>query len=265
LAVEHIRPMKGGAQAHLLRAADGFFYVVKFVNNPQDRRVLANELLAARLAEKLELPVPPVAIVDVPARLIDASPGLVMRLAGQVLRCAPGLQFGSRLPARPDMPMFDYLPEPVLDEVANLSDFWGMLVFDKWTCNCNGRQVVFCRAGTQRALRAFMIDQGFCFNAGEWSFPDSPLRGIYSRTAVYRGVTGWEAFAPWMSKVEAYEPEAIQAAAEEIPPVWYEGDIEALERLLGQLIARRTRMRELLMAVKNSPRVPFENWKGSDK
>ena len=49
--------MRGGAQAHLMRAADGFFYVVKFRNNPQHLRVLANELLAARLAEAVGLPV----------------------------------------------------------------------------------------------------------------------------------------------------------------------------------------------------------------
>jgi len=27
--------------------------------------------------------------------------------------------------------------------VDNLHDFAGMLVFDKWTCNTNGRQTVF--------------------------------------------------------------------------------------------------------------------------
>ena len=36
-----------------MRAADGHFYVVKFQNNPQHLRVLANELLATRLAEKI--------------------------------------------------------------------------------------------------------------------------------------------------------------------------------------------------------------------
>src|SRR5580700_6389656 len=30
-----------------------------------------------------------------------------------------------------------------LRQVANLHDFAGMLVFDKWTCNTNGRQTLF--------------------------------------------------------------------------------------------------------------------------
>src|SRR6476646_6992838 len=31
-AVQHVRRMRGGAQAHLMRADDGHFYVVKFQN-----------------------------------------------------------------------------------------------------------------------------------------------------------------------------------------------------------------------------------------
>ena len=57
-AVQHVRRMRGGAQGHLMRCSDGKFYVVKFRNNPQHLRVLANELLATRLAEGAELPVP---------------------------------------------------------------------------------------------------------------------------------------------------------------------------------------------------------------
>jgi hypothetical protein len=38
-----IRKMRGGAQAHLIQAADGHHYVVKFLNNPQHRRILVNE------------------------------------------------------------------------------------------------------------------------------------------------------------------------------------------------------------------------------
>ena len=49
-AVRHVRKMRGGAQAHLLEADDGHWYVVKFRNNPQHRRVLVNEAICATLA-----------------------------------------------------------------------------------------------------------------------------------------------------------------------------------------------------------------------
>ena len=55
-AVRHIRKMRGGAQSHLLEADDGHWYVVKFRNNPQHRRILVNELLASvflRLSQNL--------------------------------------------------------------------------------------------------------------------------------------------------------------------------------------------------------------------
>ena len=44
-ALEQIRRMRGGAQSHLMRCSDEHFYVVKFQNNPQHRRILVNELL----------------------------------------------------------------------------------------------------------------------------------------------------------------------------------------------------------------------------
>jgi len=37
-AVEHLRPFRGGAQAHLLRASDGNWYVTKFQNKTSQRQ-----------------------------------------------------------------------------------------------------------------------------------------------------------------------------------------------------------------------------------
>ena len=47
-----------------------------------------------------------------------------------------------------------------------------------------------------------MIDQGFCFNDGDWNFPDSPIRGIYPRRLVYEKVKGLESFEPYLSRIE---------------------------------------------------------------
>jgi hypothetical protein len=49
---------------------------------------------------------------------------------------------------------------------------------------------------SDRYYQTQMIDQGFCFNAGEWNYPDAPLRGLYARNRVYGGVTGLESFGP---------------------------------------------------------------------
>src|SRR5271168_1475717 len=143
-ALEQIRRMRGGAQSHLMRCSDGNYYVVKFQNNPQHSRVLVNELLGTRLAARMGLPTTPVAVVEVSEELIRLTPELCVELPRSRIPCQAGLQFGSRFPGDPRrMALHDFLPDEQLREVANLHDFAGMLVFDKWTCNTNGRQTLF--------------------------------------------------------------------------------------------------------------------------
>src|SRR5438105_3798367 len=157
--------MRGGAQSHLMRASDGFFYVVKFRNNPQHPRVLANEMLATRLAEAAGLPVPAVEVIDVSQWLVAHTPELKIQLANGSVPCEPGLQFGSRYVVDPlEGQVFDYVPGTMLEQVRNLEAFAGMLVADKWTCNANGRQAAFWRKLRQRKYSVTFIDQGYCFN-----------------------------------------------------------------------------------------------------
>ena len=266
-ALEQIRRMRGGAQSHLMRCDDGYYYVVKFQNNPQHTRVLVNELLGTRLAARLGLPTVPVEIVAVDAELIRLTPELAMEMPRARIPCRPGLQFGSRYPGDPrELTLHDFLPDEQLREVENLHDFAGMLVFDKWTCNTNGRQTVFFSGQGKAAeqvtrYKTKMIDQGFCFNAGEWNFPDAPLRGLYARNGVYRGVTGMESFAPWLERLEKQASERVlDETSREIPPEWYADDYDALMRLLEQLHIRRQRVPDLILEAKRSNRHPFPNW-----
>ena len=262
-AVEHIRRMRGGAQSHLMRCSDGFYYVVKFQNNPQHRRILANELLGTFLASRLGLPAAPCSVLDVGGKLITFTEELEMQIGLSREKCVAGKQFGSRYPGHPaEIAAFDYLPDPQLGEVENLADFLGMLVFDKWCCNTNGRQTVFFREDGQIRYRTMMIDQGFCFNAGEWSFPDAPLRGLYARQRVYESVRGMDSFAPWIERLVS--PKMIQAlddGSKQIPPEWYGDDIDALFALLERLDKRRARVSEQIEEARNTSRQPFPNWR----
>jgi hypothetical protein len=262
-----------------MRCSDGNYYVVKFQNNPQHLRILVNELLGTRLASRLGLPTTPVAVVEVSRELIQLTEELCMELARSRTPCTAGLQFGSRYPDDPRrLVLHDFLPDEKLREVANLHDFAGMLVFDKWTCNTNGRQTLFFEEKSSASTaapgdhprapgnsplpyRTLMIDQGFCFNAGEWNFPDAPLRGLYARNRVYESVTGMESFGPWLERLEHRITERVLAElAGEIPPEWYADDYDAVLRLLEQLQRRRTRVPELLLSAKSSSRQPFPYW-----
>lgn len=260
-AVQHIRRMRGGAQGQLMQGSDGHFYVVKFQNNPQHVRVLANEYLAAKLAAAAGLSTPVVEVVDVGSWLIENTPDLEMDFGRKRERCVPGLQFGSRF-AGGLMPgqAVDYLPEEHLGAVKNLGEFAGILALDKWTGNANGRQAVFTRKARERRYSAAFIDFGYCFFAGEWKFEDVPLRGVYYRNEVYRSTTGWESFEPWLTRLETMPAEVVWSAANEVPPQWYGGDVSDMEALVEKLLARRSRIRELIEAFGNSDRKPFPNW-----
>ena len=260
-ATQHIRRMRGGAQGHLMLGADGHAYVVKFQNNPQHVRVLANELVASRLASAAGLTAPQAEIVEVSPWLVANTPEMEMDLGRQKEPCRAGLQFGSRfvgglMPGQ----VVDYLPREQLNEVRNLKEFAGVLALDKWTGNANGRQAVFQRKARERLYRAWFIDYGYCFHAGEWKFGDSPLRGVYHRNEVYAGIRGWEDFEPWLTRLETLGEEVLWAAANETPPDWYGGDVAEMEALVEKLLARRGRIRELIDGFRRSEREPFPNW-----
>jgi hypothetical protein len=263
-AIQHLRPLRGGAQAHLLRASDGACYVTKFQNNPQHIRVLANEMLATSLGLALGLPMPRVEVIEVSDSLIEQTEDLRISLGGAKIPCRSGKQLGS-LYVGCESPgtSFDYLPRELLERVLNIADFPRVLVLDKWTCNSDGRQAIFSKARRRQRYAATFIDQGYCFDAGEWTFPDSPLRGAYANNFVYERVMGWEAFEPALSRAEEMDADTIWQCAADIPEEWYEGDRDGLHQLVSALYHRRTAIRGLIEKFRESTRNPFPNWRDS--
>ena len=247
-----------------MRCDDGHYYVVKFRNNPQHERVLANEFLATRLAEGVGLPVPAAEVVEVPLWLVEHTAELTIVLGSHAIQVEAGLQFGSRYVVSPvEGQVLDYLPPEMLERVRNLDTFAGILALDKWTCNADGRQAAFWRKLREKKYSASFIDQGYCFNAGEWTFPDFPLRGVYARNEVYARVSGWASFEPWLSRIEKLDDVWVWEVAQAIPPAWYGNSWDELDALVRKLIGRKAAVRELIQAFRNSPRRPFPEW-GTD-
>jgi hypothetical protein len=226
---------------------------------------LANEFFATRLGLSLGLPMPQVAVIEVSDWLIANTPDLRIDLAGNATPCSSGLQLASRYVADPEQDMvFDYLPESLmLEKTQNMADFAAVLAFDKWTGNADGRQAVFSKKLHARKYTASFIDQGHCFNAGEWNFPDSALRGVYCRNSVYERVSGWESFEPALSRLEQIDVSELWRLAKGMPEDWYQCDSEGLTRLIDKLYRRRSFIRDLLTAFRNSSRNPFPNWAGA--
>jgi len=250
-AVRYVRKMRGGAQAHLLEADDGNWYVVKFRNNPQHHRVLVNELLAATLLDYLKITAPESAVIQVTMQFLAANPEVQLQVGASRIAVEPGWHFGSRYPGDPARAaVYDYLPDALLSRVVNLDDFRAILVFDKWTGNADGRQSVFYRAlvrpgagnlaGGSPAKPGFvaqMIDHGYAFNGPYWDFPESPVQGLYARPLVYASVRSLDDFQPWLDQLTYFPEEVIDLAWKRIPADWIAGEEDALEFAFGRTLA----------------------------
>ncbi len=247
-AVEELRRMRGGAQSHLMRCSDGGYYIVKFQNNPQGKRILCNEFLAAQIARLMDLPVPHFALVFVGADLIRHSEDLVMQLQHGRIPCQPGICFGSRHvgDVGPSLSpsirtAWDLIPDHEFRLVQNGETFAGMLVFDQWTCNTDNRQCVFLRDDENRGITAFMIDNGFCFGGAKWKFRDAPLHA----RSVHGLFRRFDAFEPWLDRVErCVDLTSLAAMASRIPSDWIRGDCGSLDEMISTLDDRRKKVRE---------------------
>lgn len=260
-AMQQVKRMRGGAQAHLMRASDGGFYVVKFANNPQHIRVLANEYLAARIGQRLALPMPRVEVIEVSTWLVEHTPDLRFEYTDRSELCSSGLQLASRYAADIENDFVcEWLPESMFPRVRNGSDFATILVLDKWTCNADGRQAIFSKRATSTRYDVTFVDQGYCFNAGEWNFPDLALQGVYCRNHVYQHVTSWDSFEPALTCAEELDINDLWGCAADLPPEWCEPDPDDLPRLIDDLCRRRSKIRDLIAQFRDSSRNPFPNW-----
>jgi hypothetical protein len=264
-AIKLISRMRGGSQSQLMLCDDHNLWIVKFQNNPQHLRVLANELIATQVAEAIGLSVPVSGIIDVSQSIIDKNPKLYVALGhGRREPCSSGLQFGSQFAGGMiSRQVAEYLAHEQLLNVRNLEQFAGILAFDKWTENSDYRQVVYGRGAGERDYSAVFIDQGACFNSGGWNFRDAPLKGVFAQNGAYSAVTDWNSFEPWLSRIEQFNPQLLWEIADAVPPEWYRGDFCELDKLVEKLISRRWRVRELIDQFRQSSRVPFPNWKNN--
>lgn len=270
-----IRKMRGGAQAHLIECDDGGYYVVKFTNNPQHRRILINEWLACAFLRYLQIHVPETAVVELTPEFIADTPELYLSMGSRREAIPAGQHFGSKMAVHPErVAVYDFLPDKLLYKIENRADFLGTLVFDKWASNVDSRQAVFFRAKakkwtpirgetttTKAGFYAQMIDHGFAFNGPHWGFQDSPIHGLYFRTTVYDEVKSIDTFQPWLEMVENFPTEVVDAAWKEIPRGWFDGDEDALEAMLERLLKRRSQTLALVHEMRQTRASTFPNWR----
>jgi hypothetical protein len=260
-ALQHISKMRGQTKSHLMYADDGHLYVVKFQNNPQGLRVLANEYFATRLACACGFTVAESETIKVIDFIVQSIPELAVDLESAKRRCRSDLHFGSQLvggngPGH----LWDYLPGEYFLRVSNLADFPGMLAFDQWCGNADRRQAVYWNFKKGTPHEATFIDYGSCFDSKILGNHTGSSLSLFGRDEAYIGVTGWHSFEPWLSNIENLPAELIWELALEVPNEWWGPERGAREQLVETLIARRWRIRQLITQVRDCPRKPFPFW-----
>lgn len=272
-AIEFVRKLRGGAQAHLIKAEDGHYYAVKFQSNPQGRRVLVNEWIAHAIFEQLRIASAKVAAIEITADFLHANPDVNLQRGSSVVVPEPGWHFGSRLADDPNrVGFYDFVPDQLLGNVANLPDFLGALAVDRWLANADARQAVFFRAkikpwapsvqahAAKVGFVAMMIDHGYTFGGPQWQFADASGYGLYHRIMVYANVTGLASFEPWLAQILHFPESVIEQARHSLPPQWIEGEEDLLDQMLHTLLQRRRKVPDLLELCRSGIARPFPRW-----
>lgn len=235
-----------GAKAQIILFDNGITYVVKFKGNPQGKRVLANELVAARLAERVGLPVTETAVVRVCQEFIDFEPQLYKH------PFVGGLQFGSRYYdgafSSPTLRILEKIDDPAL--------FAGIIVFDQWLNNWDrsnhGDNVLYLPL---ESFRLLLIDHGHAFGGPDWetdvllekALPMRPYFGLFYRL-LGEFLMG-NPFEPCLQRIEALKVREIQDTMQGMPAEW-QFQREERMALLQFLLLRRKHLRTTIDLLK---------------
>lgn len=247
--------LRGGSASALVLDTSDIPWVVKFKDNPQHERIVVNEYLATRMAQDLGFTVPECRPIHVNPSLIESfSPP---RPTSSTL-AEPGISrihfaskfVGGLLPGR----VADALPGGVRCEVVNANESAGILAFDMWVRNKDRRQNLFVRQGMSRRYRTVWIDNGHCFGAGSWSLQSFVEQSAYGNSSPH-SLIDFAEFNPWLQRIERFPAARLLEITAEMPREWLAGQESHLQRMLEELISRRSSVRELLAS-----RIRLQDW-----
>jgi hypothetical protein len=181
----------GGSQAQIFRLADDRIAVVKFVENQQGPRVLFNEFVSCRLAEKLGLPINRAVMVRV-----EASTLTIPKRDGKC-PAAFSADIHCGLIRYPDAAKTDPASE-LFKRTKNAAELHSVLVFEQLVARGDGRQLlVYPATAPEQSFAAY--DYGFAFGgtpmwteASVKASPPPALPGVmrsvgHTRLAITKG------------------------------------------------------------------------------
>ncbi|MDT8903699.1 HipA family kinase [Anaeroselena agilis] len=234
IALEHLGATRRGVTSpQLFRADDGRVYVVKLQNNRLGPKVLANELIAARLGEVMGLCFPPGGMIKLEEGLLKRS----RRLAAAGV--APGRHFACRY-----LSGTEYLCRHNVARAINRSEVAGVMLLDHLAHNLdrtlNRRNLLLRREA--HGWRIYAIDNSHFFRRALWT--EETLQRLAPLVRVNRhGVYGTllryylrpEDFAPYLATVQGWSDAFLADLVAGVPAEWlpHDGERQAVAAFLA--------------------------------
>jgi hypothetical protein len=259
-AVLLMKRLRGSSQAVLTRCSNDRYYCVKFINNPNGVRALANEVVTTRIAHYLGVPVPNYSFIYVSDWLISHSPYMVMLKDGEYVKYRSGVHFGSETPYSHgrQRQVLDYLPASYAGRVHDLHSFAGALALDAWTGNLGKRQAIFVRRDGVAKYDTLFIDHHLSLTVAE-ATESASVVPAYCHREFYDFVRGWGSFEPFLTKIEETNHSTVARFLIDFPDEWDISE-EWRSRVADHLIKRRELVKSLIARLRFSPVALFRNW-----
>ena len=217
-ALLHIRKLRGGSQPILARADDGYFYVVKFLDNPQGASLLYNEAVGSEIYRSVGLPTPAWCPVYVSEEFLDQNPACWMETETGFHKPKAGLAFGSRFVSLRNSSLFEIIPAHSFSRIRNRRDFWTAWVLDVFCGHADNRQVVFLERES-KWLDAYFIDHGHLFGGAHGTGLPSFIASRYLDPRIY-SATSAQDVEEIVQAIQKLDLAAISHVAKCLPDEW---------------------------------------------
>jgi hypothetical protein len=240
------KKLGGDSHTVLVRASDGFFYIVKMMDSFRGPNVLANKALGNLLANYLGLSVPAWRPIEFSDTCMDRY--FLLHGTGSessLDRPGPGLYLGTRAMVQDDPEaVLKELPENWLGRIDNRNEFAGMLLLDLWANQVGQRKAIFVLAPGAAAVTAVFTGNSQMFG-GFWG-REEQRRGVapFHDRRIYAGLDVNRAFSWWLQKAVAMDEEILLRLARAVPRQWH--DSGYLQAVASQLQTRKWSVAQLL-------------------
>jgi hypothetical protein len=257
-----VRKLRGGSQPLLIQALDGFYYVVKFLNNPQGVNVLFNEVAGTELYRACGLSVRPWKFIMVGDDLLDrATDHWIETRNGRNRPSTKSLAFGSRVVAGSEGTLNEIIAGRY-GRLVNRDEFWMAWLIDSCAGHSDGRQALFAEL-EDRSIKAFFIDFGHLFSGpdGE-ALKTTPARSYFD-FRVYPDIS-LQGISRLRSAARNLDVAALRNRFALVPEEWRTESAETafsqcLERLSDAAVVRRF-IEQILDAHTARKRRVLETW-----